>query len=40
MSKYRKPMSRRTSKRKFRRGAVFTRRENLRVGPMRGGIRL
>lgn len=36
---YRKKMSRRSSRRSFRRGARV-KRKNFRASPMRGGIRL
>jgi|JYMV01.1.fsa_nt_gi hypothetical protein len=36
----RRKMSRKSSKRSFRRGAVRVHRKNTRSRPMRGGIRL
>lgn len=39
MSRRRK-MSRRTSKKVFRKGAVRTKSVNLRAAPMRGGFRI
>lgn len=40
MSFKRRRMSRRSSKRQFRYGAMKTHRKNFTSGPMRGGIRL
>ena len=37
---YRKKMSKRRSKRDFRKHGSKTHKKNLRAGPMRGGIRL
>jgi len=36
----RQKLSRRKSKKQFRKGAKYTRRENVRSNPMRGGFRL
>lgn len=40
MSKYRRPVSKHGSARKFRRNISHTKAINLRGAPMRGGIRL
>lgn len=38
--KFRSKMSRKGSRKSFRKGASHTHRKNLRASPMRGGIRL
>ncbi len=40
MARYREKMSRRSSRRNFKRGARRVHRKNFRTAPMRGGIRL
>ncbi len=37
---YRKKMSRKGSRKNFRKGAVHVNKKNLRPAPMRGGYRL
>lgn len=39
MAYKRHSVSRRSSRKSFRRGASFTHKRNFSVGPMRGGIR-
>jgi hypothetical protein len=38
--KKRRPMTRKNSRKNFRRNASKINKKNLRIGPMRGGIRL
>ncbi len=40
MARYRKKMSRKSSRRNFKRGARRVNRKNLAPAPMRAGIRL
>ncbi len=37
---YRKKMSKRSSRKSFKRSGSYTHKKNLQSGPMRGGIRL
>jgi len=39
-TKYRKKLSKKTSRKMFTKGAVRTHKKNLQSRPMRGGIRL